>query len=146
MLRRSETPDIVETITRTTRARARLAAGLTPNLVLVELPDSLIQHVLSFSLAVDLSRLSCVSHDFNSVHVPLAIPLRCALLGREHLPQPPKPEPPLRTLLFCETVAARPPCTISADTCHTMAIGDDGAVRSWGGHEQGPDDEDDEWP
>lgn len=58
----------------------------------------------------------------------------------------------LAALRFAEQRSERPLVTIAADTCHTLCVGREGDVWAWGGHEQGPSEEeddappDDEWP
>ena len=51
---------------------------------------------------------------------------------------------PLAALRFAEKLAERPAVTIAADTCHTLSVDREGQVWAWGGHEQGPNEDDDD--
>ena len=114
---------------------------------LEDLPDALISHILSFVPATSLAYAERVSVIFRTQHVPVAIGQRLRLLGRARLPPPLNPKDTLqKRLQFCEVVAGRQPITISADTCHSIAIGPGGNVYAWGGHEMGPEEEEEEWP
>ena len=76
---------------------------------LEELPDSILQHVLAFIPAVSLARAAQVCTAFRR-HVHEATDIRVVLLGRTRLPPPMRPKDNrLQRLLFCETVASRPP-------------------------------------
>lgn len=133
------------------RALQELRESYSP---LMELPDAIIIHVLMYADATTLARLTMVNSALHATHVPAALPSRAAVLGYR-LPTPRPGESPLRALHYTEMVAARPLCTISADTCHTITCipkhhsavwsgsgfeaAAEGSVYAWGGHEQGPD-------
>lgn len=124
----------------TRRQRARVECGSSP---LVDLPDALLQHCLMFTAARDLASLAASCHPFAEVHVPEAIPARARMLGHP-LPALKPGETVLTALHFVEAIAMRQPCTISADTCHTVCVDHSGGVAfAWGGHEHGPDELDD---
>ena len=129
-----------------TRAKSRRTTPSTSSCSpLLELPDSIIIHIFSRVPAAGLCSISETCRLLHNEHVPAALPLRAALLGQRLCMRP--DEPPLAALRFAELRAARIKSTISADTCHTMCVSDGGAVWAWGGHEQGPDNqqgEDDE--
>ena len=137
-----------------TRQRARLARDAPSSLLLELMPDAIVIHMLQHASARTLARVACVNRDFQA-HVPAVVPLRAAHLGYRR-PSINPGEHPLHALDYIEISAARAPCTISADTCHTItctarggqrrldgAAWDARGVFAWGGHEQGPEPEGD---
>lgn len=121
----------------------RRRAALAERSLLLDLPEAILQHILSFVPAKSLGILSCVARLFKEEDVPNAIPLRAERLGRG-LEVRHGDESMLKALHFVEVLSSLAPATISADTCHTVCIGSDQVVRAWGGHEGGPDDDDDD--
>ena len=107
------------------------------------MPAELIAHLLRHLAAKDLGKVATVCHAMAEAHVPAGLRQRYMMLGYD--PPVLRPgESVFEALHFTESVAARPRCTLSADTCHTIFAGADGAVYSWGGHEHGPDDGEDD--
>ena len=131
----------------TLRSHRKRPTSASSELHLLDLPDSIVQHILAFLPACSLAQALAVSTTMRSQHVPAAIDLRAFALGRRQLPPALKPkDTPLARLQFCEAVAARPAVTISADTCHSIAVSPGGVVRAWGGHLNGPDEDAEDWP
>ena len=119
-----------------TRARSRRATRLTTASTgsLEAMPESIVLHILARVPSSALARLACTCHDFNDLLVPTALPMRAELLGQRLCPRP--GESILAALRFAETLAQRPVCTITADTCHTICVSPEGRCWSWGGHDQ----------
>ena len=124
------------------RVATRSETRPKPPLSLLELPPDLLGVLFAHVPAVGLCSAAAACRALHAEHVPAAARERAVLLGHA-LPALRPFETALRALRFVELMSERAPSTMSADTCHTLAIAD-GSVLSWGGHQQGPMNEDEE--
>ena len=124
-----------------TRARTRAAkfssVGRGRTSLLLDLPDAVILYILKDVPSTSLATLSATCVAMHKDLVPLAVPMRAVMLGQRLCGAGCL----LSALRFAEKRADRPAVTIAADTCHTMCVKHDGQVWAWGGHEQGPSDD-----
>ena len=127
-----------------TRARTRAIkrANTSESSLLLDCPDSIILHILVRVPSTSLAALACTCHDLADELVPAALPMRAAFIGQRLCTS--TSTSPLAALRFAEKLAERPAVTIAADTCHTLSVDREGQVWAWGGHEQGPNEDDDD--
>ena len=106
-----------------------------PRTLLLELPDAIFTHILSYCTAVSLALAASTSLDF-LCHLEHAVHLAAFRLG---MPLPRRRwsrESFTHRLAFLERLARRQPQVLAAGAAHTLCVGQGGVAFAWGGSEQ----------